>query len=487
MKAKRFLSISALILAVLIIVPSLVACGNTNNQAVETSAAANTQPVAEETTVAETAPVPDMKWNKTLNVLADHSAYTPNFEIVGEDNGDIMSTEVFKRNARIAETYGAEIKDVGTENQKPLELIKAAVDSGDKPFDLVFLVRNDTASAILNGYLCNINNLNYINFENEWYNQTAIKSMEIGGKLFHMVSAFTLVDKVRTNVLYLNRDLATEKNYPDIVQLVRDGNWTLDEMIKYAKGSDINGDSVMDINDEWGVATGGKEAVNVFWNACGNLNVTANKEGELEVTALTEKSLYTLEKLHKLFDKNSCFIGNQLGDYEDYTNTFAAKRLMFCSGMLGNLEKLSQECDFAFTSIPFPKYDTEQKNYITTNDNTYTKTLAVPACCSDFEFTGFMIEVLSWKSLDTTYINYLETICKIKNSYDAVCTEMTSLVLDSIIYDFGLINNVKTKSRVIQATLLDPTKDPTSVYKENEQIIKDHLQQLYDACANNDN
>jgi len=477
---KKIISVCSAFLAILTVLTAFAACAKDPGN--ETTTAPGGSTAAPETTVAETNPVPDTNWNgATFKILGAHNAYEPNFEIVGENNGDVMSSEVFKRNAFIAENYNVEISDVGSETDKPVDMLKMAIDSGEKPYDMVFLIRNYMATSIVNGYLQNIKNVDYINLENAWYTQSTIKSMEIGGKLFHMVSDFSIVDKCRTNVLYYNRELAADKKYPDFIQMVREGSWTIDEMLKYYKSTDLNGDGVMDLNDEWAMTLGGKEAAVAFWSACGNLNVTFAGDGSWEITAASERSINTIEKIRDLFTDDMSFNGGRWNDWSSSSNTFLAGRALFMTGGLSSIEYLGSDAQFSFSAIPFPKYDKDQENYITTNDNTYTATMAIPVCAEDADFTGFMIELLSWRSSTSTLPTYIELVCKVKKSYDATCAEMLDLILKGVTFDFGLINNAKTKSKVLLVALYDKSVDATSLYKTVENEVKEKIQSIFDA------
>jgi hypothetical protein len=58
--------------------------------------------------------------------------------------------------------------------------------------------------------------------------------------------------------------------------------------------------------------------------------------------------------------------------------------------------------DFDSGILPYPKYDEKQENYYTLADNYYSMMFSIPSVCPDPNFSGFMLEVLSSESTDTS-------------------------------------------------------------------------------------
>lgn len=481
---KNFLRLGCILFVIIFVLSTLVGCFF-GEQTDETE---GTQAGDVVTDAVETPPVPDKDWGgREFSVLSVNNSYEPNFEIVGDLTGDRVSPAVFKRNSWINQKYNVDIQSYGDKDTKSLEVIAGQVEAGDTDYDLVFLYRNDMATAIQVGYMKNLNDVEYLNFSNEWYNQNTIESMKISGKLFHMVSDFSLVDKARTNVLFVNRDMAKNNQIPDILAMVRDGSWTVDKMLEYETkiATDKNGDSIMDLDDQWGLACGGKEGCVAFWNGLGNEIVSVSSDGSWTINVADEHSINSVAKVRQLFDSNRSFVGKTFGDYADATNTFVAGKTLFLGDCLSAIEKIGSEADFSFTALPFPKYDTEQTRYYTTNDNTYCATFGIPVCAGDASFSGFMIEALSWRSSTTTFPEYYDVVCKVKKSYDADCAAMLDLVLENLVFDFGLLysNGMKLKTVVIQESIYS-TKDVSGLYEANQTTAEGVIQNIFNAVAN---
>ena len=479
---KTFLKLGCLLFAIILSLSTLVAC-SFGEETEETQAGGDVT-----TAVEEVPPVPEKNWEgREFSVLSVEESYEPNFEIVGEMTGDKISQAVYERNQTIKDMYNVNIAAYGAAKDDGLDTLTAVIDAGDADYDLVFLYRDNMATAIISGYMKDLTTVEYLTLSNKWYNQTTLESMKISGKLFHMASDFSLIDKARTNVLFLNRDLAEANQIPDIVSMVRAGEWTIDKMYTYASAvAADNGDGIMDLDDTWGLAMGGKEAVCSIWSSLANEVVSVDANNNYSVGLATEHSLNSIEAIEKLVDEKITFQGNQFGTYNDCMDTFVAERMLFMSEILSAIERVGQEADFRFTAIPYPMYDTEQGAYYTTNDNTYCATYGIPVSAGDSSFSGYMIEVLSWQSNKTTFPAYYEVACKVQNSYDAECAEMLDMVFDGLVFDFGLLysQNVKYVRGLIEKAVYDGT-DITGAYEGRAEAMNGNIEMIFETINMN--
>ena len=475
---EKLLRFGCLLLATLTLSASFVGCNKKDDEKSTKEKSTIT------TTEAAQDPVPHYDWQeRTFTVLSVGNAHEPNFEVVGEMNGETMPKTVFNRNSWIEEYYNVSIGQVVAEDKKALEILEELKMAGEYDYDLTFLVRNDMSTAIMKGYMVDLNKVSYLDFTKDWYNGNTIDSMKIGGRLFHMVSDFSLVDKARTNVLFLNRDMVVNNNLPDIIQQVRDGEWTIEQMLTYTQtiSSDLDGEG-MALEDQWGLVCGGKEGAVAFWNGLGNEMVAVNEDSTWSVNVANEHSVNSIAKLKTLFAEDVSFVGDRFGDYADSSDVFVAGRALFLGGVLSTIESLGSKATFAYTALPFPKYDSTQASYYTTNDNTYCATFGIPTCAADADFSGFMIEVLSWQSSTTTFPTYYETVCKLMKSYDSVCAEMLDLVFDGLVFDFGLMysNYINLKTNILQKSIYS-TEDITGLYDGVKTSTESKIQNLFTA------
>ena len=489
---KNILRILSLVLALFAISSMLFACGNSGESSDTVNGAVGEQ--------GENDPVPNLDWNgRPFRILTTQNAYQPNFEIIGEMGADKLSQKVYERNLSVQEYCNVEIFDVAGNDTDNFAALEKDFMAGTMAYDLAFLLRDEMSSAIQRGFIKDINTVEYVNLENEWYNPIAINTMKISDKLYHMSSSYSLTDKARTSTLYFNRDMAAEFNVTiDVIEEIRAGTWTVDKMYQIvtmvAANGDTNGDGIVQNIDTFGVTGGGDECAMAFYAGMGNMVVDiTNAQGDYGHGIVDDKSLIALDKIKGMFDVKSWagFTGSEYKawtqNYELPLDAFIDERSMFYAGTMGVIEDLAAEADFAYTAITFPKYDEDQDRYYTTNDNYYTSTFGVPYMAHDPDFSGYMIEVLSWKSHTTTYPEYYQVRCMVQKSYDPVCAEMLKLNYEGLVFDFALMfsNTVKYKSAIVTyATVSTNNKNMATLYAETTSASNIAIQGIIDTIAN---
>ncbi len=465
----------------------LCGCGDTKTQNVSTTAAVDSNtPVPVETEDLGT--LGNTKWNgRTFSILGVYSSNETSFEICPEeDAGDNISAAATRRNLMIEDLYDVKIQQVGDESCSTNLAVDVA--AGSVSYDLVFLYRDDMATAIIKHLFLDIMNLKYIDFNRPYYNEFTIDSMKIDDRLYHMSSDFSLVDKNRVATLFFNRDLAENHNIPDIISQVKEGSWTFENFFTYVKMTsfDKNGDGNMDyLNDQYGVTIGSKDESIHFWSAMGVKTVDVDGEGEYFFDYNSERAIEASEKVKTVFTNKNYYYASQTSDnYEGAGDAFTSGRALFYGAVMSSLPSLASEAEFAYTVLPYPKLDDQQQRYYSNNNNRYCATFGVPICAEDPDFSGFMIEALSWRSTDTTLQNYYEVNCKFRNSYDKDCSDMMDVLFDSLTYDFGFLydnilkTNGNTPKSIVSGVLRYEDRSLTTAFEENGEAQKTLLSQL---------
>ena len=484
---RNILRLLSLILALLAISATFFSCGNKDTE--RESGAVTGEEVEDE-------PVPHLDWGgRPFRILATHNSYEPNFEIVGEMGTDKLSQQVYERNLAIEEYYNVQILDVAGDEGDTLVYLEKDFMAGTQSYDLVFLIRADMSSAIQKGYMKDITKVDYVNLENEWYNPVTIESMQISGRLYHMSSSFSLTDKARAATLFFNRDLATKLNLGvDVIEEIRAGSWTIDKMYKMiadvAASGDLDGDGEVENSDMFGIVGGGSESATAIYAGLGNTLVDLNAGGmDYGAKIVDDRSLLGLDTIKAMFDVYNWagFTGSEsklwTKDYALPVKTFVDQRALFYATAMGSIEDLAEQANFAYTAITFPKYDESQERYYTTNDNTYSSTFGIPYMAYDVDFSGFMIEVLSWKSHTTTYPEYYQVKCMVQKSYDPVCAEMLQLNYEGLVFDFGfMFSDTVTYKKALEkyTTSKSNTKNMATLYAEYKDSANNAVKGIID-------
>ncbi len=444
----------ALILA-LVMILSFAACGKTDdgNKPASTTASSNDIVTTEPETTVIKPDIPDTDWEgKAFRVLGDQGSKYPqfgNFEILTEElNGEVYNDALFNRNGDLSKQYNVTFEQYLDPSEHHTQtLIQQMVAAGEDLYDLVFVDLNRIGSCAQNGYFLNMNNIKYIDFDKPWWNPGVNESVSIGGKVYFTSSDYSLRDKNRAYILVYNPQFAEDNKIPDLVPTIREGKWTIDLMIEYNEivSKDIDGDGVMSDQDHWGVTMDSYNSMNAFWYSCDNICMAKNSSGAFEIAINTQHNVDSIEKCIKALcnEKTGGFCDDMAGkvSYDKWSfsgTVFNEGRALFTTCFPHSLKSKSENCDFEYTVIPFPKFDENQEQYLTMPD-VMTMLFAVPVTTQTPDFTGFMLEALSYASTETTLKAYLEITCKSKYSANQISTEMLDVTFAGIRYDIDSI------------------------------------------------
>lgn len=438
-----------LILSLLFLI--LISCSNPDS-------VINEESNPEET---ETAPETDPAYYQTLEndfggqvfrvlgvVSKDYSQFN-NFEIYSEaEDGEVVNDAIFRRNSRIEEKYNVKIEQ--TLDEEPQTLIKKVITSGDDLFDLYFVQLRFAGSMVTNAYNLNLYDLPYVDFTQPYWSEEVNNSISIDGRLYFTVSDFSLEDKNRTYILVYNRDMVKDFGMESIEDGIHNGTWTFERFTEMCAkvSSDLDGDSDLDANDRWGLGMDSPIAIVTFAAGFGGHLVEKDDNDLPVITAGTETMIQYASELFDSFNQSPSIYSNnekRIMEGVDYDFTqipyvmFEEQRLLFMTSFPHMLKNMSDTCDFDYGVIAFPKFDESQENYYTLADPFASTVFGVPAISGNSNFVGFMLEVLSGYSTETTLKAFYEVSCKIKYTYDTTSAEMLDLIFNNIVYDLGVM------------------------------------------------
>lgn len=459
--AKRMTALALAILT-LITLLALSACGGgTGGESDAPAPGENT--VGEETTApAETKPhyqtLSGDYSGRTFRVLGMYNDSYPqftNFEIWSEgETGDIVNDAVFRRNLDIEQQYGVTIEqklaeaDQAHSNTKLYKHIESTVLAGEDSFDIFFIMLRDADQIIANAYSLDMAEFEYIDFSQPYWNQKTIEDISIGGKVYLTNSDFSLIDKKRTYTLMYNRELCSEYSDYKIEDMIYDGSWTLDIMAELcdAVSFDINGDGVPGIEDQWGLGFDSDKGLCSLLIGMGGSLAAKDETGMPVINVGSERMINIAQKIYDSFNGkyNYFFCGQYPWKVThmrsaDASTVFKAGRLLFITSFPQSLVSYSAESDLDYGIITYPKYDESQDGYYTYADLWGCALFGAPVTNPDTSFTGFMLEILSGMSTDTTLKAYYETSCKIKHVYDETSADMLDITFSGIVFDLGTI------------------------------------------------
>lgn len=470
-----------LFLALFMLLPIIASCGNNPDDTAVITPSDSAADAAGDAETAAAEAVPNYltlneNWNgRTFRVLTtDCPAYQQftNFEVYAEaENGEVVNDAVYRRNTIIEDKHNVKIKDVVIEgtNSTPTEAfntLKSSCLSDDDICDTFFMALRCVGTVITSGYSVDMYKLPYIDFDESYWNQATNRSMEIAGKLLMTNSDFSLLDKKRTYILIYNRDLVSTYTSEVLEDHVHNGTWTYGKLMEVCENMsvDLDGNGKIDNNDQWAIGMDSYNGVTALMLGM-NAHITdKDSDGNIIYTALDEHTVNVMQLLYDTLNgTNVAYYCRQYPNWkrngytadEDSSVSFKEGKTAFVTLFPQSLPQFSAACEFDYGVIAWPKYNDAQEDYYTFADSWGFSLFGVPITAPDTAFSGFMLEVLSGYSTDTSYNAYLEVACKVKYVYDETSAEMLDLCFKNITFELVSIFNWKDVYSGLMADILD--------------------------------
>ncbi len=207
-------------------------------------------------------------------------------------------------------------------------LLEACVVSGSRDVDLAYYLQDSVPGQISKGYLMPFDNLEYVDMTKPYWDQTAIETLSVNGKIFHGYVDFDFDHYDSMAILFYNGEIVTDFNLDDPHELYLEQEWTMDKMhdMMQAVAADLNGDGEMTITrDRYGFV--GRQFTFLTWIHASGLDLM-KVEGTGEDTQFTLNLLD--EKLMKVGDLASDMLNNpslsSLGGTDENHTAFPATR-----------------------------------------------------------------------------------------------------------------------------------------------------------------
>ena len=383
----------------------------------------------------------DLNFNgETVTVLYWDDVEHPEFESEGI-TGDIVNDAIYNRNVHVEEKLGVTLGFVHTKgNGSNIAAFKNFVGNafaaGESEYDLIASYSRTTAACAQAGYCLDLLELDYLNFENPWWPSSLIDIVGIGDSMY-----FASGD-ASVNVLHMmyctlyNKDLITEYNLQDPVELVRSGKWTIEAMKTMSKDlyQDLDNDNKKSAGDFFGTTVGSYH-IDALYTGSG-LRLVEQGEGD---TLLVVSQDFFSEKAIALCDNLGEWLATN--DVYDSTSTaaFTAGNCIFDINRCRTAASL-QDVDWSYGVLPVPKYDEEQENYISVMGNPFTL-YAVYANTKDANRAAAVLECWAAEAYRTTTPAQFETTMKLKYSESDVEAEMFDIIRSTVCFDMGRLFN----------------------------------------------
>lgn len=486
--------IIAMLLTVLMLIPTLVACANNQTDVPGSSSGSesSSEGDAPKSQYIDTGlPTIDFE-GKSLRyysrgTTADSAQDSSAPDIVSDGlNSDPLNNAVFQRNELLSALYN--VKFVNYQFDEPAQSCRTAIQSDMDPCDILTDDIEQLATCVTNYQLYDMKAVSkYTDYNASWWDQRCYNQTSILNMVFFMSGSITIMDNKATWAMAFNKDLITDLNLESPYDLVNSKQWTYDAMYKMMQAAtkDLNGDDVIDTSDQWGLLT---ETFNTYALFAGSGAYIINKdENDLPRYAMNdnERNYDALLKAVTInTDRNYMLTGSgNLHATEDQSiKIFYEGRALFWIGSMGILEWMRPyETDFGI--LPLPMLDENQDNYYSVITPSHYCAYSIPASLSskDLDFVDLMLENLAIYSQKLVEPVYIDQILVGKGMRDVESEPMLDIIFNNVLYDLGAIYKFGNAYGLAGSVTVKKFSGLTSQLKKAEGTVKSDINKLVDA------
>ena len=365
-----------------------------------------------------------------LNNISDYAITT----IVPEETVDTLDAAMFARNSFVKEKLGIELSEVRKGYNEVRSTMASLTSSNDFEYDAVYNeVHVQTSLAQIGTYL-EVGDLDsYLNLSKPWWFTDAMDSIAIDDNGFALFSDIQLMyNESIWGMTFNQQDLIDNKQaFP--YDLVRSGDWTLEELEKIMKAT------YQKPGAEHYAISSHKDFISAMIAACDFALVAQDDDDVLKVFEDETRFVEVYSRIMNLLfasngygkmntivpDPSSASSSSFTGGH-GIPHTFIRGEASFMAGTIGNIRAV-RKAEFAYGIIPLPKYDTNQEKYVSWVFRAATS-LGIPSTNPNVEQTCVIIENLAAYSHKFVRHEYYDVVVQGRTVRDNDSIEMLDII-----------------------------------------------------------
>ncbi len=423
---------------------------------------------------------------KTFHMIAQENApgtwyYSDEFVSSGEKL-HILNNTIYEMNTMVEDHLGMEFTfeniPVVTSGDILYSTVQPSMMAGDDTYQLCIMhPYYGISSFVLQNQAYDFYALEDLDLDRAYWNKNVMNLLSVSD---HAYIGLGDICHYSLNMLYVNRDMLNDVGRTMPYQMVREGDWTLDEFISITAGlyEDGNGDGLRNNKDTYGFSALWDINGAAFLQASDIYVVTRNNEGTFEFSLYGDRLIEMYDKLYKWSQDESTYVW----DFDENGNQ--AIRMNFRDGTsyftLGALGTEYLDAEFTVGILPMPKYDAAQEKYAHVN---WGNNLIVPSTIQNPEMVGCVLEVMAYYSRTHVREVYYNDILQLRVSEAPDDREMVELICNTVVFDPGIAychgsDGLFYLAYTTTYGIRDNLPNLSSFYARNERTAKKVLNQL---------
>ncbi len=456
----RFLSLMLALLMLASGMTMLSACGDNGDGSEETtpnlddSGEMNEYKKLEKTNYDRTLKVCSMEGNAT--------EFTPNVE----DKGETLTDLLFDRQIRLKSDFGITVTVKREEKYEDLTEVANKQASGRlDDFDLyVGMLHNFIGNALRNQCM-DLNGVEYINLNAEWWDASCRDALCIDNKNFMMTGDISPIVMMSSSCMVFNKQLMQDLKKEMPYDLVYEGDWTLDRMYTYIE------DVTNETTGQYGFSGWSLHAGYGLFYGCGETFVKFN-DGVPEVKYDTAKVTDIYDKIYKLIiTAQSDYVASNV-EYTQRENklheVFTDGDALFFNTDLSGVSDVCTGMKDDYGVLPMPKYDKLQKEYMSFV-NGGASLYYILNTEKDPDFVGHIMEALATYDYEYIAPKVVDVVCKSKDVRDPESADMVDYTLENRVYDLAYFTLMPLAEVVLDGLASESTSITTALNRAKSQ------------------
>ena len=387
------------------------------------------------------------------------------------DSSTMIDRAIYTRNVDLQELFKVNFVFIKEKEANFEAAVNATALFGDNAYDVVIGEGRSIFKGILLENYADWNELEYVNLDGAWWNQTARDEWTtFSGKLYAMNGDLCYQTVGNAHCMFFNKTILSNAGITSPYDQVYNDTWTQEtfmETVKEAYESmDHSGTGKLG-SDNFGYATQvWRGPVHVFYST-GLSMINKTEDGNYEIGWKNEPCYDVFENYRALlFDTGYAYY--LYGSASDVRNAFASETVAFFDdGVKCAMEFKGTGTDFGI--VPYPKATADVDGYYSMlGSGTNTFAVLRDLSAERMDRASVMLEAMACYGYTDVMPFYYETILSYQAMQDEDSLNMLRIIHDAAFFDFGHY------------------ADPASLYKIGALIIQEpgvYGQNIYTAFA----